>query len=62
MHHLIQNLPVLGTLGMAAMLTGPSARVPIDLGAWAIEALVLSNVPPRTPQIPQRSAQLTTDY
>jgi hypothetical protein len=38
MHHL-QNLPVLGTLGMVAMLTGPLARVPIDLGAWLLEML-----------------------
>jgi hypothetical protein len=39
MHHLMQNLPVLGTLGMAAMLVGPLARVPIDLGAWLLEML-----------------------
>ncbi len=40
MHHLIQVLPVMGTMGMAAMLTGPLARLPIDLGAWALEKLV----------------------
>ena len=40
MYHLMQNLPVLGTLGMAAMLAGPLARLPIDLGAWLLDALV----------------------
>jgi hypothetical protein len=40
MYHLLQNLPVLGTLGVAAMLVGPLARVPIDLGAWMLEMLV----------------------
>jgi hypothetical protein len=40
MHHLINNLPVLGTLGMVAMMTGPLARVPIDLGAWLLDSLV----------------------
>ena len=40
MHHLLNNLPVLGTLGMAAMLVGPLARLPIDLGAWLLEMLV----------------------
>jgi hypothetical protein len=40
MYHLLHNLPVLGTLGMAAMLVGPLARVPIDLGAWLLDLLV----------------------
>jgi hypothetical protein len=40
MYHLMQNLPVLGTLGMAAMLAGPLARLPIDLGAWLLDTLV----------------------
>jgi hypothetical protein len=40
MHHLINNLPVLGTLGMVAMLAGPLARLPIDLGAWLADMLV----------------------
>ena len=39
MYHLMQNLPVLGTLGIAAILVGPLARVPIDLGAWLLEVL-----------------------
>jgi hypothetical protein len=39
MYHLMQNLPVLGTLGVAAILVGPLARVPIDLGAWLLEML-----------------------
>ena len=37
MHHLMMNLPVLGTFGVAAVLVGPLARVPIDLGAWLLE-------------------------
>jgi hypothetical protein len=40
MYHLMNNLPVLGTLGVAAVLVGPLARVPIDLGAWFLEMLV----------------------
>jgi hypothetical protein len=40
MYHLINNLPVIGTFGMVAMLTGPLARLPIDLGAWILELLV----------------------
>ncbi len=37
MHHLMMNLPVAGTLGVAALLAGPLARLPIDLGAWLLE-------------------------
>jgi hypothetical protein len=37
MHHLMMNLPLVGTLGMAALLAGPLARLPIDLGAWVLE-------------------------
>ena len=37
MHHLITNLPVFGTLAMAALLTGPLARLPIDTGAWLLD-------------------------
>jgi hypothetical protein len=40
MHHLLLRLPVLGTLGVAAVLTGPLARLPIDLGAWLLERLL----------------------
>jgi hypothetical protein len=40
MYHLMQNLPVFATLGMAAMLAGPLARLPIDIGAWILEMLV----------------------
>jgi hypothetical protein len=40
MYHLLNNLPVLGTLGMVAMLAGPLARLPIDLGAWFLDTLV----------------------
>jgi hypothetical protein len=40
MYHLMNNLPVFGTLGMVALLVGPLARLPIDLGAWLLEMLV----------------------
>ena len=36
MHHLMMNLPVAGPLGVAALLAGPLARLPIDLGAAAV--------------------------
>jgi hypothetical protein len=39
MHHLMMNLPVMGTLGVAALVIGPLARLPIDLGAWLLEML-----------------------
>jgi hypothetical protein len=39
MYHLMMNLPVVGTLGVAAVLVGPLARLPIDLGAWLLECL-----------------------
>jgi hypothetical protein len=39
MHNLMNNLPVFGTLGMVALLVGPLARLPIDLGAWLLEML-----------------------
>jgi hypothetical protein len=35
--HLIGNLPVFGTLAVAALLAGPLSRLPIDLGAWLLE-------------------------
>jgi hypothetical protein len=40
MYHLMHNLPVFGTLGVVALLAGPLARLPIDLGAWLLEMLV----------------------
>jgi hypothetical protein len=40
MHHLMNNLPVFGTLGVVALLAGPLARLPIDLGAWLLDMLV----------------------
>jgi len=40
MYHLMRNLPVFGTLGVVALLAGPLARLPIDLGAWLLEMLV----------------------
>ena len=39
MYHLMDNLPVFGTLGVVALLAGPLARLPIDLGAWFLEML-----------------------
>jgi hypothetical protein len=43
MYHLMQNLPVIGTLGVVSLLAGPLARLPIDLGAWLLELLVRWN-------------------
>jgi hypothetical protein len=37
MNHLLCNFPILGTLGVAAVLIGPLARLPIDVGAWLLE-------------------------
>jgi hypothetical protein len=42
MYHLMMNLPVFGTLGVVALLAGPLARLPIDLGAWLLELGVRS--------------------
>jgi hypothetical protein len=39
MHHLMMNLPTVGTLGIVALLVGPLARLPIVLGAWLLECL-----------------------
>ena len=39
MHNLMFNLPVVGTLGLAALVAGPLARLPIDLGAWLLQRL-----------------------
>jgi hypothetical protein len=33
----MQNLPLLGACGVVAMLVGPLACVPINLGAWLLE-------------------------
>jgi hypothetical protein len=49
MCHLLRNLPVLGTLGVVAVLAGPLARLPIDLGAWLLEGLVQWICAPRAP-------------
>jgi hypothetical protein len=40
MYHLMNNLPMIGTMGLVAVLVGPLARVPIDLGAWLLDMLV----------------------
>ena len=40
MHHLMMKpAHAWETLGVAAMLVGPLARLPIDLGAWFLEIL-----------------------
>jgi hypothetical protein len=36
MHHLMMNLPTVGTLGIVALMAGPLARLPINLGAWLL--------------------------
>ena len=38
-HHLMSDLPVVGTLGVVALLAGPLARLPIDPGARLLERL-----------------------
>jgi hypothetical protein len=38
-YHQLHNLPVFGALGVLALLAGPLARLPIDLGAWLLERL-----------------------
>jgi hypothetical protein len=37
MHHLLRNFPVVGTLGVAALIVGPLACLPIQLGGWLLE-------------------------
>jgi hypothetical protein len=39
MSHHWQSLPLFGTLGVMALLAGPAARLPIDLGAWLLGRL-----------------------
>ena len=36
LHHLMMNLPRIGTLAIVSLLAGPLARLPIDLGAWLL--------------------------
>jgi hypothetical protein len=36
LHHVMMNLPRIGTLAMVSLLAGPLARLPIDLGAWLL--------------------------
>jgi hypothetical protein len=37
MHHFMMNLPLVGTAAVMALLAGPLARLPIDLGAWLLD-------------------------
>jgi len=39
MHDLLTHLPVVGTCGVVALLAGPLALLPINLGAWLLEWL-----------------------
>ena len=36
---LLTHLPVVGTCGVVALLAGPLALLPINLGAWLLEWL-----------------------
>ena len=36
---LLTHLPIVGTCGVIALLAGPLARLPINLGAWLLERL-----------------------
>lgn len=40
MYNLMFNLPVVGTIGLAALVAGPLARLPIDFGAWFLLKLL----------------------
>ena len=39
MRELLTHLPIVGTCGVIALLAGPLARLPIDLGAWLLKWL-----------------------
>ena len=39
MYLVMKNLSMFGTLAVVALLAGPLARLPIDLGAWFLEML-----------------------
>ena len=39
MRDLLTHLPIVGTCGVIALLAGPLARLPINLGAWLLEWL-----------------------
>ena len=39
MCELLTHLPIVGTCGVIALLAGPLARLPINLGAWLLEWL-----------------------
>jgi hypothetical protein len=36
---LLTHLPIVGTCGVIALLAGPLAQLPINLGAWLLEWL-----------------------
>ena len=36
MRELLTHLPIVGTCGVIALLAGPLARLPINLGAWLL--------------------------
>ena len=39
MRELFTHLPIVGTCGVIALLAGPLARLPINLGAWLLKWL-----------------------
>jgi len=39
MRELLTHLPIVGTCGVIALLAGPLARLPINLGAWFLKWL-----------------------
>ena len=39
MRELLTHLPIVGTCGVVALLAGPLAQLPINLGAWLLEWL-----------------------
>jgi hypothetical protein len=39
MRELLTHLPIVGTCGVIALLAGPLARLPINLGAWLLKWL-----------------------
>ena len=57
MHDLMMNLPVVGTLGVVALLAGPLARLPIVVGAWLMERAWTTSA-----TIGARAANLTREF
>ena len=43
LRELLTHLPVVGTCGVVALLAGPLAQLPINLGAWLLDWLSSSS-------------------